>query len=206
VPEQAPFVGLLVAFGNELRSAGVAVGSGDVLTYSTALALLDPADLGDLYWVGRTTLLSRREHVPVYDRVFRRFFLDEADDSTASRRTMPRLATSTEATLQIPATEQGPPGPRDDEASLGLMASDVEVLRHKSFAECTADELAALRRIMAKIRLSPPRRCTRRTVRASSGRRPDLRRTLRETMREHGEPSELFWRRRRLRMRCDRWC
>ena len=47
---------------------------------------------------------------------------------------------------------------------LGLMASDAEALRHKSFAACTPEELAALRRIMARIRLTPPRRRTRRTV------------------------------------------
>ena len=36
---------------------------------------------------------------------------------------------------------------------------------------------------------------------AATGAPPDLRRTVRETMRTHGEPAELFWRRRRLRMR-----
>ena len=34
-----------------------------------------------------------------------------------------------------------------------------------------------------------------------AGRVPDPRRTVRETMRTHGEPSTLFWRRRRLRLR-----
>ena len=58
-----------------------------------------------------------------------------------------------------------------------------------------------MRQIMKTIRLTPPRRRTRRTVAAGSGRRPDLRRTVRETMRTHGEPAELFWRRRRLRLR-----
>ena len=77
------------------------------------------------------------------------------------------------------------------------MASDAEVLRDKSFAACTPEELAALRRIMARIRLTPPRRRTRRTAPARRGPRPDLRRTVRETMRTHGEPAELFWRRRR---------
>ena len=81
------------------------------------------------------------------------------------------------------------------------MASDVEVLRNKSFAACTPDELAALRRIMHRIRLTPPRRRARRTVRARAGTRPDMRRTIRETMRTHGEPAELYWRRRRLRTR-----
>jgi uncharacterized protein with von Willebrand factor type A (vWA) domain len=81
------------------------------------------------------------------------------------------------------------------------MASDAELLRSKSFSSCTPEELVALRRIMLRIRLVPPRRRTRRTATARSGRRPDLRRTMRETMRMHGEPAELYWRRRRLRVR-----
>jgi uncharacterized protein with von Willebrand factor type A (vWA) domain len=81
------------------------------------------------------------------------------------------------------------------------MASDVEVLRNKSFAACTPDELAALRRIMRRMRMTPPRRRARRTVRTPTGTRPDMRRTVRETMRTHGEPAELYWRRRRLRTR-----
>ncbi len=55
--------------------------------------------------------------------------------------------------LQIPATEPRPDDEaRDEEAQLGLMASDAEIWRDKSFAACTPDELAALRRIMARIR------------------------------------------------------
>ena len=53
--DEAPFVRLLVDFSRELRSAGLAVGSGDVVTYSAAMAALDPTDLLDLYWAGRTT-------------------------------------------------------------------------------------------------------------------------------------------------------
>jgi hypothetical protein len=81
------------------------------------------------------------------------------------------------------------------------MASDVESLKRKAFGACTPDELAALRRIMARIRLTPPRRRTRRSGPASSGRTPDLRRTLRDSMRQHGEPARLVWRERRVRLR-----
>jgi uncharacterized protein with von Willebrand factor type A (vWA) domain len=201
VPDEAPFVELLVAFGHELRTAGLAVGSGDVLTYCAALAALDPTDLQDLYWAGRTTLVTRRDQLPVYDRVFRRFFLDEPDARAEPLQAMWRAATETAAVIQVPATEPGGAGHDEEEAMLGLMASDIEVWRDKSFAACTPEELAVLRRIMARIRLIPPRRCTRRTTPAPAGRRPDLRRTVRETMRMHGEPAELFWRRRRMRMR-----
>ncbi|HEX5694734.1 MAG TPA: VWA domain-containing protein, partial [Acidimicrobiia bacterium] len=103
--------------------------------------------------------------------------------------------------IEVPATEPGRLGKDEEEARLGLMASDIELWRHKSFAACTEAELAALRRIMARTRLIPPRRRSRRTNPTSSGSRPDLRRTVRTTLRTHGEPSELFWRQRRLKMR-----
>jgi uncharacterized protein len=201
VPDEAPVVRLLVDFAHELRSVGLSVGSGDALTYCAAMASLDPTDLLDLYWAGRTTMVTRREQIPTYDRAFRRFFLDEDEVDSEPLKMTIRATTPTESTLQVPATEQGKDGRDDEEARLGLLASDAEVLRNKSFAACTPEELAALRRIMARIRLTPPRRRTRRTARASAGPRPDLRRTVRETMRTHGEPAELFWRRRRRQLR-----
>ena len=47
----------------------------------------------------------------------------------------------------------------------------------------------------------PGKRRTRRTMPGRSGRAPDLRRTVRESLRLHGEPAELFWRQRRVRLR-----
>src|SRR5258708_19646975 len=94
------------------------------------------------------------------------------------------------AVLDVPATD--PPGDGDEEeAQLGLMASDAEALRRKSFAACTPEELAALRRIMTRIRLTPPRRRTRRTRPARSGRAPDLRPTIPASIRPRGAPAPL---------------
>jgi len=199
--EEATFVAMLVDFGRALRAADLPVGSGDVHTYCAAMEPLDPTDIVDLYWAGRTTLVTRRGQIPTYDRVFRRYFLDEGDDGGDALRDTVRAKALSQATLEIP--DPGPDAERRDEeeARLGLMASDAELLRQKSFAACTPDELAALRRIMARVRLTPPRRRTRRSVRAERGPRPDLRRTVRETLRTHGEPSRLYWRRRRLRRR-----
>ena len=199
-PDDPPdFTGLLVSFAGELRAAGLAVGSGDVLQYCSALSLLDPADLVDLYWAGRTTLVTKRDDIATYDAVFRRFFLAEAQPDDPLRL-MLRASAQSEGALAIPSTEPGDDD-REDDAILGLMASDVEALKHKAFAACTPEELAALRRIMARIRLTPPRRRTRRTTAARAGVRPDPRRTLRESMRMHGEPARLYWRRRKVRLR-----
>jgi uncharacterized protein with von Willebrand factor type A (vWA) domain len=198
---EAPFVRMLVDFVHELRAADMAVGSGDLLTYSAAMESLDPTDVTDLYWAGRSTLVTRRDQIPVYDRVFHRFFLDEGDDEDGPLKLTVRAKAETQSTLEIPATEPEQDGREQEEARLGLLASNTEVLRTKAFGACTPEELAALRRIMARIRLMPPRRRTRRTERARAGHQPDMRRTVRETMRAHGEPSELFWRRRRRRTR-----
>lgn len=195
------FVGVLVAFAARLRAEGMVVGTGDVVTYSGAVAALEPADILDLYWGGRTTLVTRRDQLPVYDRVFRSFFLGSAEDLPEPLRIRVRAIATTASVLQIPATEPGPDNPDENLAQMGLVASNAEILRDKAFAQCSPEELAALRRIIARLRLAPPRRRTRRTAPARSGRTPDPRRTVRELMRQHGEATALFWRRRRTRPR-----
>lgn len=200
MPERAPFIALLVNFTAELRAAGLSIGSGDVLTYCAAVGALDPTDLLDLYWGGRTTLVTRRENIPVYDRVFRRFFLGGRDPVLALLKLQhPEHSRAAEGVVQVPATDPGEE--LREQVSLGLVASDAETLRHKSFPACTPEELVALRRIMARIRLTPPRRRTRRTTTAAVGRAPDLRRMVRQSLRMHGEPPELAWRQRKVRLR-----
>jgi uncharacterized protein len=194
------FVTVLVDFGRALRSKGLAVGSGDILAYCAAMAPLDPTDLVDLYWAGRTTMIVRHEDLIVYDEVFRSFFL--ASDSPVQKmlKIKAQSAAEAETPFEIPATE--PSGKeQEEEALLGLMASNVETLKHRSFGECTDEELAAIRRIMARIKFTPPKRRTRRTKTACEGRKPDMRRTIRESLRTNGEMVDLYWRRRRVRLR-----
>ena len=190
-----PFVSVLVGFADALRRAGLAVGSGDLLTYCAAMARLDPADLLDLYWAGRATLVIRAGDIPAYDRVFREYFLAAGDPAREALMLNAQVTAQAEgAVLDIPATGAADGDEDEEEAQLGWRASDAETLRHKSFAACTPEELAALRRIMTRIRLTPPRRRTRRTRPAPSGRAPDLRRTVRQSMRVGGEPAGLRWR------------
>lgn len=193
----------LTRFGHELRDEGLSIGSGDIVTYCEALARLDPGDLEDLYWSGRATLVTRRDQLPVYDRTFRRFFLLEPEHSTETP--VPPAATQSpemRAVLEVPDAEPGIGEHEEgEESTLGLMASDAELWRKKAFSACTPDELAAVRRIMARVRLVPPTRRTRRQ-RASRGRgRIDMRRMARETLRAHGDPARLRWTDRTQRVR-----
>src|SRR5262245_53906549 len=115
------FVTVLVDFGRALRAKGLAVGSGDILTYCAAMAPLDPTDLIDLYWAGRTTMIVRHEDVPVYDEVFRAYFL--ASDSPVQKllKIKASAAAEAEAAFELPAKD--PSGKEEEqEQLLGLMA------------------------------------------------------------------------------------
>jgi uncharacterized protein with von Willebrand factor type A (vWA) domain len=194
------FVAMLVDFARTLREDAVPVGSGDVVTYTQAVATLDPTDLMDLYWAGRTTLVGRRDHVPVYHRAFERFFLD-GEPNAAVRRWSPQQRLEAWAALDVPETETHGVEREQQEARLGLVASGARTVRRKDFGACTPEELAALRRILRTMRLTPPRRRSRRTRPDRAGRTLDVRRTVRESMRLHGEQAELHRRARRLRHR-----
>jgi uncharacterized protein len=165
----------IVRFGRALRAAGLPVGPDRVASFSRATALLPP---GDLYWAGRTTLLSRPEQIAIYDALFAAFF-------------------------GPPTPGPGPPirirVQMEAETDVGL-ASRVEHLKDKSFSRCSREELSQLAELMSRIELSVPRRRTRRREAARAG-TPDLRRTLRRSFRTGGEPLERAWRRRRRRPR-----
>ena len=196
-----PFTSVLVGFAHELRAAGLTAGTGDVLTYFAAMTPLDPTDLVDLYWAGKATLLSRHADAPVYDQVFRSYFLGENAPARSQLMLSAQSVAEAEAALVMPGTE---PGPEEDQErpALGWMASGVDALKHRSFTACTPDELAALRRIMTRMRLTPPRRRTRRTRPAADGAEPDMRATIRASMRMHGEPpGQLYFRKRKAKLR-----
>ncbi len=202
LPEAGPFVEMIVSFGRELRAEGMHVGSGELLTYCEAMAALNPGDILDLYWAGRSTLIPKHDQIPIYDRAFRRFFLGyDPSIPEPLRQELQRSQIESESVIEVPATEASAPGHDEEEANLGLNASDIEIWRNKSFPSCTEEELEAVRRIIARMRLIPPRRRTRRTRPARSSARPDLRRTVRATMRQQGEPAELFWRERKRKLR-----
>ena len=149
-------------------------------------------------------MVTRHDQIPSYDRVFRAVLPRRGATTLPEplQLTRPGRGPRAQSVLQVPETEPGTEGRDEQEARLGLIASDAATLKYKAFAACTPEELAALRRIMKPDPAdpaAPAHPADRRRARA--GRAPDLRRTVRETMRMHGEPAELFWRRRRLRLR-----
>ena len=175
MPATADPLKTLARFARALRDAGLEAGPGRLVEFTRAAGLLAPADL---YWAGRATLVARYDDIAVYDRVFGAFFGPPPERRPAPGAVRMRLAAPLERGL----------------------ASPEELLRTKSFAECSPEELAQLAGLMARIQLAVPTRRTRRFVPGRGG-QPDLRRTIRRSFRTGGEPLERAWRERRRRPR-----
>ena len=194
---------IVTRFAHELRYEGLAIGTGDIMAMCAAMGPLDPTDIVDLYWAGRTCMVTKRDDIVIYHEVFCRFFLENGspiDDLLMDQKNV--LGAESQQVFEVPASEPGKEDEvEDDEAVLGLMASHMETLKHKHFRACTPEELEAVRRIMARIRLTPPRRRTRRMRPNDRGRWPDLRKTINEAMRTYGEVVDLSYRKRRVKLR-----
>lgn len=113
---------LLVEFGQALRAAGIPVGSDDILTFCAGVGELDVTDLMDVYWTGRAALVRRRDYVPIYNIIFRQFFLEIDPETSDERKRTMRASSTAGATLEIPNTEEGLPGDvSPDQVKLGYI-------------------------------------------------------------------------------------
>jgi len=225
--DQASFAG---RFGAALHRAGVAVTPDRAACFLDALRLLPPVDRSALYWTARLAFVTGREQIELFDQVFEFFFggvRDPADargapDNPPLPGVEPAPDTSPGASPFPPRPAVSPPtrglvradgfgdrsAHRDESVALRTLTSREESLAHKDFAVFEPGELAALDRLLGTLVLRVPLRRTRRREADPRGRRIDLRRTLRHSLRTGAEPvllarSRSRWRRRKLVLLCD---
>jgi uncharacterized protein with von Willebrand factor type A (vWA) domain len=204
----------LIGFGRELRRRGLNVGTGRIVTFCRSAAALGALDRTDLYWAGRASLISRPEDAPAFDEAFEAWFrqgirieLDlpasAAEPGEGARRgpELEGLVVEEERIVakEWHALEEGDEA--EGEAAIRIVASAVEVLREKSFAELTEPERDRVARLIRRLAVRVPTRRTRRFRPAPAGTRFDVKRTLRRSLRTHGEPFHRAWRARSTRAR-----
>ncbi len=183
---------IAVAFSRVLRGAGLDVPMSSTVAFAEALDAVGLDDRDDVYWAGRATLVRRPEDHDVYDRAFAVFW--EAREGTAAIDE-PEPVPITLAIDDGDDDEGDDSGERDDDPTLELRFSATEVLRDKDFAEYSPDELREAQQLMQRLRLvGSPRRSLRLVPSRTRTARPDLRRTVRATIRAGGEPGRRHWR------------
>jgi uncharacterized protein with von Willebrand factor type A (vWA) domain len=200
----------LTGFGRALRAEGLPVGTGRILTYCRAALALAPPDRDALYWAGRSTLVSRPENFPTYDRVFDAYFGRSLLEETLSALLGSELPhpRPPEVEIELGEDEDVVVGlaevdgeDAEGEAVVRMVASGREVLRSKSFEDLSDHERVVAAALIRSLALRMPARRSRRLRAATKGASFDVRRTLRASLRTEGEPFYRAWRARRWKTR-----
>lgn len=188
---------LVVAFARSLRGAGLDAPLDATITFGEALALVGMRAGSTTYWAGRAVFVRRPEDIAVYDRVFGAFF-----GGLAGGAPRPPQPPEHEVALDASDTAGDDNGSPSLEHMQAVRFSRVEVLRSRDFASYTAAEHAEARHLMAALAASATPRESRRRVPAHRARRhPDLRATVRSSIRTDGELVRRHYRRRASRPR-----
>ncbi|HLJ06566.1 MAG TPA: VWA domain-containing protein [Acetobacteraceae bacterium] len=185
-------------FARLLRRAGLPVGPAETLAGQQALSLIDLGDRIQARTALRTAMVHRHEHQDVFDHAFNLFWRDptaaeqaaamallDAQKDKRPERPPPGSRRVAEALARPRETK-----PRDDEPPVMdavLTVSDRERLQQMDFEAMSAAEIAEAKREIQRLVLPLDLRRTRRLRADPLGPVIDLRRTIRQSLRQGGE-------------------
>lgn len=217
----------LVIFGRFLRRTGIRVTSSQLVEVAVSLGLIDIGRKEDVRNVMRSILIHRHDDIEVFERAFELFWsaqqapsggpkLEQVLTDRASQRIAEALGRDpsgersgrTGGRLELTGREAEAPEPGEkSDARVGLYSAD-EALRERDFSLYTRGELADARRFLREMHWSITRRRSLRVRPSRRGRKLDVRRSLRASMRHGGELLDLSVRgpklkRRQLVLLCD---
>jgi uncharacterized protein with von Willebrand factor type A (vWA) domain len=155
--------------------------------------------------------VNRHDQREMFDQAFRMFWRDPQ----LAERMMALLLPQARQDAAQPRAEMSrrlaealqagaPPKPRppeeaEERTDAAMTVSDREILQTKDFEQMSTSEIAAAKRMLARLRLPIGEYPTRRFAPHISGTHADLRATLRATARSGGDVIALRFRQRRLR-------
>ena len=183
--------GNVLHFVRVLRAAGMALGPAKVLDALAAVEATGIDDREDFRAALCAVLVSRREHVELFDQAFDLFWrhprlvekmiaaLLPRVHSRAGAAPPPAIPERLAQALLGERASRRPEGERELELDAAFTFSPREVLQRKDFASMSAEELAQVRAMLPRLRLPLPCRPVRRTEPAHRGHVVDLRATLR---------------------------
>jgi uncharacterized protein with von Willebrand factor type A (vWA) domain len=178
---------------------------GELLGAHRALEAVDVSDREDAKLALRAVLCSTHSDLERFELAFDTVFGRAAPSQDSLLSELGAIEKTALPRAGIPAENEPHPqsDPEEEPPVLAPAAySSVELLRHKDFALYTDSEMALARQLIARLARRGPSRLSRR--RRASRRRshePDLRRTIRASLRTSGEPVERHWRGRSRRPR-----
>jgi uncharacterized protein with von Willebrand factor type A (vWA) domain len=195
----ARLTGRLALLAASMRAAGARVGVGELLSAHRALAAVDAGDREAAYFALRATLCSRRDDLEAFDAAFAEWFRPARGDTAGQPPVLDDVARLVLPRVAVPPEQAVPASDLGIEVAPSAW-SELELLREKDFADYSEEERRRARRVMRLLAGTGPTRSSRRTHAARRrgapphAARPDLRGTIRASLRTAGDPFERHWR------------
>ncbi len=215
IPEDGKLADNITYFARALRSAGMRVGTKQVLDAIEAIQAVGFSSKADYYYSLRAVFVTKAEDLPLFTQVFRLFWRDpnylehmmgllrplvrgvnEAPKAKdAEKRASEALLDGAEDPHDLAKNdrEEG----EEIEFDSTLTFSSEEKLKSMDFEQMSSAEAKAAERMISRIELDLPPRPTRRMQASIYGHDADWRRTLRRSMKRGGEMDRFEMKKRR---------
>jgi len=200
----------LLLFGRVLRGLGLDVNPGRMMDLVSALDYIEIGRKEDFFYASRTLLVHEREDLELFDEAFDLFWRKPIQENWGPQwQGLTRRRKSKKPVMINPPLKEPPPAENDAKnesqetqtvIEVTRTYSNREILRHKDFAQMSAEESDAVHELMSHLRWKISERRTRRR-RPGKGEMLDLRRTLRRSLRSGGEVFSWAYREPKLKPR-----
>ena len=210
IPDNPKLVQNITHFARALRKAGLPIGPGRVIDAIRAVEAAGFSEKQDFYWTLHACFVNRPEHRAVFSQIFRLYWRDPRYLEHMMSMMIPavrgvqedRVAQAAEkraaealldgvARDEPPAHEHASEDESEIEIDASMTMSGEERLRSLDFEQMSTEEMAAAKRMIARLSLPVKPIASRRSEAALYGARIDWRRTLRSSMRRGGEVYDL---------------
>lgn len=201
----------IMHFARLLRRAGLPVGPAETLAAQQALSLVDLGNKAEVRTALCSVMTHRHEHREVFDQAFALFWRDptaaeqaaamallEAQKEKKLERPPPASRRVAEA-MQQKRNHRAQPQDEPPVQDAVLTVSDQERLQRMDFEAMSAEEIEAAKREIRRLTLPLDMRRTRRLRPDPLGPVTDLRRTIRQSLRQGGEILTIARNRRQVR-------
>jgi len=198
------FVTNMLSFIQCLRRAGLPISSDQVMDFVCALTLVDIGQRIRVYHAARCLLVSRYEHLGLFETIFNAFWNLRADAGRPSPQKAPRAPRHDQqqpVLMTYMASKARPHDPALDVVDKSATYSDLELLGRKDFSQMTPDELDAVKQLIQAMRWQACFRRSRRRVASPAGDSLHLRRVMASAARHGGVPLALAWQSRKIKQR-----
>lgn len=203
-------------FGRVLRANGVMVTPAQVMTFVDATEHIGIENRRQFKLAAETTLVTRKEDLPIFDEVFNRYWVSVRDQqANPDQLTDFQEISAEEAEMMQDESDQmegaegesmtseqvegleaddgssDDQGDAEDDAESIMTYSSSEALREKDFSEYTQEELEQARFLMRHLKWEIGKRKSRRKIATRKGRYVDARRTMRRSLQTAGVPLKI---------------